>query len=588
IDVIGCVWGSNRISWWENDGAENFTEHILASNFTFAHWVHAADLDSDGDHDILGAAYGANEIAWWENDGNRNFVKRTICNSFANVTSVFGKDLDGDGDVDVLSAAETANQIRWWENDGAQHFTEHIIANNFAGASHAHPEDLDGDGDMDVIGASRFGHKVTWWESIDIFLMPDFVARTMTGHAPLAVQFKDSSFARPAVTAWQWDFNNDGTIDAQEQTPAFSYEQPGTYTVRLIVSNDSLSQTITRENYIQVFDGESALSFDGKAGMAKCPATPTLNLTSAATFEAWINPGGWGSLANMGFGRIVDKKNISLLLNGQGGSLHPHSLVVWLATTNGTAGFACTPENSISLNQWQHVAMTYDGASSVARIFINGIEQTVTQKSGQFSGAIVDNIAIDLRIGNGATPFIFDGAIDEVRVWQTMRSSQEIQSNMSHYLKGDEAGLIGYWQMNEGNGLTISDKSGHNHSGILDKAKWIAGNKLEKPVGVEMNQHGDFSVPEKFSLDQNYPNPFNSSTTIQFHLPRASHLSLKIFDVTGRLVATLADNQNWQAGSHSIHWEGRDYQGKTISSGVYLVALETRNFKQTRKMIYLK
>ncbi|MCU0646203.1 MAG: MBL fold metallo-hydrolase [bacterium] len=129
---------------------------------------------------------------------------------------------------------------------------------------------------------------------------------------------------------------------------------------------------------------------------------------------------------------------------------------------------------------------------------------------------------------------------------------------------------------------------------IIGPKQTTAADLIEKTLTWLMGatsvdrKSSQIGMPEIFSLDQNYPNPFNSSTTIQFHLPRASHLSLKIFDVTGRLVATLADNQNWQAGSHSINWEERDYQGKGICSGVYLVALETKDFKQTRKMLYLK
>jgi len=306
------------------------------------------------------------------------------------------------------------------------------------------------------------------------------------------------------------------------------------------------------------------------------------------TIEAWINPSGWGSLANMGFGRIVDKKNMSLFLNGQGGSLHPHSLVVWLATANGTAGFACTPENSISLNQWQHVAVTYDGTSSVARIFINGVEQTVTQKSGQFAGAIVDNNAIDLRIGNGATPFIFDGAIDEVQVWNMVRSNQEIQSNMSHYLKGNETGLIGYWQMNEGNGATIHDGSNQQHHAQIDKATWIQGHRLSDPTPVpELEEMGE-NQPVDFLLQQNYPNPFNSRTTFRFNLPLAERVNSSIYNLQGQLVKSLADDQLYRAGFHSLEWDGTDHLGQLVSSGLYLFILETKDFKQTRKMLYLK
>jgi len=66
--VRGAAGFANDITWWENDGEQNFTEHTIAANFDGANSVYAADIDSDGDMDVLGAAWGADEITWWESD----------------------------------------------------------------------------------------------------------------------------------------------------------------------------------------------------------------------------------------------------------------------------------------------------------------------------------------------------------------------------------------------------------------------------------------------------------------------------------------------------------------------------------------
>ena len=89
-------------------------------------------------------------------------------------------------------------------------------------------------------------------------------------------------------------------------------------------------------------------------------------------------------------------------------------------------------------------------------------------------------------------------------------------------------------------------------------------------------------VPTEYSLSQNYPNPFNPTTTIRYQLPVQGRVTLKIYDMLGRIVATLVDgNQN--AGSHSIVWDASHE-----ASGVYFYRLSTSNFVKTKKMIVIR
>jgi len=71
---------------------------------------------------------------------------------------------------------------------------------------------------------------------------------------------------------------------------------------------------------------------------------------------------------------------------------------------------------------------------------------------------------------------------------------------------------------------------------------------------------GDETVPASLALFQNYPNPFNPVTRIEFALPRASHVSLEIFDISGRLVKVLV-NKRKEAGRHEVVWDGRAAMG---------------------------
>lgn len=90
-----------------------------------------------------------------------------------------------------------------------------------------------------------------------------------------------------------------------------------------------------------------------------------------------------------------------------------------------------------------------------------------------------------------------------------------------------------------------------------------------------------------FQLFDNYPNPFNPTTSISFYLPKASYVRLQVFNSLGQRVATLV-NEVQSAGSHTVEWSGADHDGKVLASGAYFYRLESVDFKQTKKMLYLK
>lgn len=89
--------------------------------------------------------------------------------------------------------------------------------------------------------------------------------------------------------------------------------------------------------------------------------------------------------------------------------------------------------------------------------------------------------------------------------------------------------------------------------------------------------------PERFSLSQNYPNPFNPSTQINFQIPGESKVSMQIFDVTGRLVLTLINNESYEAGGHTVQ-----FNASSLASGTYFYRLAAGDFVQTKKMLLIK
>ena len=95
-------------------------------------------------------------------------------------------------------------------------------------------------------------------------------------------------------------------------------------------------------------------------------------------------------------------------------------------------------------------------------------------------------------------------------------------------------------------------------------------------------------IPTRFELFANFPNPFNPSTTIRYGVPEAARVSLIVYDVLGRRIATLAGHNEQTAGYHAVVWDGRDEAGRPVASGVYFARMQAGRFVQTQKMILAK
>ena len=90
-----------------------------------------------------------------------------------------------------------------------------------------------------------------------------------------------------------------------------------------------------------------------------------------------------------------------------------------------------------------------------------------------------------------------------------------------------------------------------------------------------------------YNLSQNYPNPFNPETNIQFDLPRNEQVNLVIYNTRGQQVRTLA-NETYEAGSHTVTWDGRDDAGNQVASGAYFYRFTTNNHLEVKKMSLLR
>lgn len=121
-----------------------------------------------------------------------------------------------------------------------------------------------------------------------------------------------------------------------------------------------------------------------------------------------------------------------------------------------------------------------------------------------------------------------------------------------------------------------AEELNYSADGVID----LIIDEESRPVATPKVE--DYLVPKNFELTQNYPNPFNPSTTIEYSIPKDAIVSLKIYDVLGKEVVTLVNDQK-SAGTYILNWNASNY-----SSGLYFYRLTAGEFTETKKMFLVK
>jgi hypothetical protein len=202
---------------------------------------------------------------------------------------------------------------------------------------------------------------------------------------------------------------------------------------------------------VPVSTTQRSLELDGGTAYAEGAATPELNLTSSWTIETWFkdqDPAGYRHDYRM----LIDKGEEAASEVPFYAIVGDGSLVAGIRT-GGTNYFVCT--NLAGAGTWQHVAVSFDSASRVMTVYLNGAQvgnQTLAGRAGS-GNALAVEIGRQGQGSHGDKRFL--GSIDDVRIWNVARSSSDIQANFRRELAAPVAGLVANWQFNSlTNGVT--------------------------------------------------------------------------------------------------------------------------------------
>jgi len=382
-----------------------------------------------------------------------------------------------------------------------------------------------------------------------------------------------------------------------------------------------------------------AANFDGENDYISIP-DPVIN-TEYFTIEMWANMQGQGG-GSVPYSPLFQQRDDVPSDN--------HSTIVLYSETNidqarffvrsyFSEGQALVTE-SLPYFEWHHYAGIVSEESIIFYIDGNLIGSIENLQDGNYSTSI-DYVDIGRHRYWNETHGLFEGYIDEVRIWNYPRTQEEIQDKMSTTLSGNEPGLNAYWNFDDENpwiDVTGNSFDGTPHGNIstiestapiiswlsldnssdtipeesfieititFDSSDLLIGNYyadmtifsndpliLELNVPLTLSVTGDKIDDELLlmhtSLIGNFPNPFNSGTIISFSLnQKIENTILEIYNIKGQKVTTLI-NEKLSAGYHEIHWNGKDNEGNPVSSGIYFYKMKTGKYSKIRKMLLLR
>jgi len=208
---------------------------------------------------------------------------------------------------------------------------------------------------------------------------------------------------------------------------------------------------------------------------------------NGGTISAWIYPTGWGE---GNFGRIIDKSTATDGSNGWGFCIDndgfPNQHLLFFRDFSISRGLWYTPDDSISLNQWQYVVVSYDDTDKQndPYVFINALSQLLVEEPTP-DGDSIDDSAQSVHIGNfaGDTTRTFDGIIDEVRISHVMRSADWV--NTEYYNQFDPANFYSIGEEEE-HSRWWADASFTNRRDIVIKREKVSTHLTNFPVLIDI------------------------------------------------------------------------------------------------------
>lgn len=253
-----------------------------------------------------------------------------------------------------------------------------------------------------------------------------------------------------------------------------------------------------------------ALDFDGINDHVDLGNPPSLNITGELTITAWIKPRSEGATQ-----RIVNKWASGSKSNKQYLFLLDSGRSLRFYSSDGNKEVKTVGSSTLSSDSWHHIAAVFT-PSVRQEVFVNGVSDGVT--TVDIPSALRDT-PFSVYLGAGVSEGIhyFDGVIDEVRIWNTALTPEQVENEMNSATPVSP-GLVGAWGLNEGAGATAGDSSGDANDGTILGAVWTTGYPFDAPDQPILNSppNGATNIFTSPTLDVSVSDPDGDNLTVTF------------------------------------------------------------------------
>ncbi len=312
----------------------------------------------------------------------------------------------------------------------------------------------------------------------------------------------------------------------------------GTYQVTYDVSDaagNAATQVVRTVNVVTATTTTNyALQFDGVNDFIDAGLNiQSFGGTAVYTLEARVNPASFGSsmiIVSRFNGTVEGEFNLGITPSGQ------------VVFSREVAPFSIIGTTTLPLGAFSHISAVYDGVQSC--IFVNGVLD-VCQNMGASRAAPNTPVLIGMAYNaNTPTHFPFQGKIDDVRIWNTARTQAQIQADMNTQLTGNEAGLVGYWNFNEGTGTIANDATANANQASLG-----AGVAANMPAWVPSTVSVSTTQPAANWVKHPTPvldvGPAGAADSVGVHVPK---VTFDTYTSTYRMYYSMYNGVNNQIG----------------------------------------
>ncbi len=564
-DMVASMPDSGRVMLIVQ-GASSFVEVTLDDNLYNINEIRAADVDFDGDDDLMMISTADAAIVGFENRGSYQFERSDVANVTGTPVDIELLDADMDDDLDLVVATPDAG-LHMYYTTSLKPFITKSVMGMVGTAREIEAADMDSDGDMDICISTMEDNfyllenmGIDGWMSHDLVMgqpTPDFLLNDWDDDGLMDIIAADYSVDE--LVFWR-------------QTGSLAFER---IVLASIVAPELLEfSDLSGDGLNDIIVGYD-LGFDWFEQV-----TPT-NLVRyeiaeyAQTTVALIKAGDFNG------------DGLPDLLNSRANG---PSRYLTLMVNDGVGGFNNFALDDHIMSEGFFVELSGDDNLDL----LTGFDDEFNWYRNNDPGYTIFHLNVpSSHLDHSYADIDLDGDNDPVVLWSDPMGLYVLNNDgTGSFTQSPVARNIGL-----ANVVTTADMDGDGdmdfvvgqddvdggvfwiENQVADFATSIAGSKAAEEV---LMADSNKPVESDFGLFAS-PNPFNASTTLQMTLPEAGEMKVQIFDVTGRLVATLA-NGTYQPGTHRLNWNAQNH-----ASGMYFVrATALGQTPQVRKLMLVR